>query len=233
MNAVEITFLGHVGLFVESRHGSVLCDPWFTPAYFGSWFPFPRNDDLDRQRISSPDYLYISHLHRDHFDPEFLATVDKRAQVLLPDFSVPYLERELAALGFSRFVRTTNGEVVDLDGLEVAIFAMNQPADGPLGDSAIVIADGDARVINQNDARPGALAGLQELGPTTRSSCSSRARSGTPLRTTSHRPNATASPVRSATTRCTGRASTSSGSTPRTCSRVPGRPASSTTNCGR
>ena len=31
----------------ETRVGSVLCDPWFTPAYFGSWFPFPRNDGLD------------------------------------------------------------------------------------------------------------------------------------------------------------------------------------------
>ena len=70
---MRITFLGHAGLFVETRHGSVLCDPWFNPAYFGSWFPFPRNDDLDRARFGRPDFLYLSHLHRDHFDPEFLA----------------------------------------------------------------------------------------------------------------------------------------------------------------
>ena len=49
---VRITFLGHAGLFVETRHGSVLCDPWFTPAYFGSWFPFPRNDRLDPERFA-------------------------------------------------------------------------------------------------------------------------------------------------------------------------------------
>ena len=70
---VDVTFLGHAGLFVETRHGSVLCDPWFTPAYFGSWFPFPRNDGLDPERFRRPDYLYVSHLHRDHFDPEWLA----------------------------------------------------------------------------------------------------------------------------------------------------------------
>ena len=92
---MRITFLGHVGFFVETRGGSVLCDPWFTPAYFGSWFPFPRNDGLDPERFSSPDYLYISHLHRDHFDPAWLAAhVDRRARVLLPEFGVPYLERE-------------------------------------------------------------------------------------------------------------------------------------------
>jgi UDP-MurNAc hydroxylase len=162
---VRITFLGHVGFHVETRHGTILCDPWFTPAYFGSWFPFPRNDTLDTAPFRSPDYLYLSHLHRDHFDPAFLAHVDPRAQVLLPDFEVPYLERELRALGFTGFVRTKHGVPVDLDGIEVTLFAMNQPADGPLGDSAIVIADEDARVLNQNDARPGDVAALQDLGP--------------------------------------------------------------------
>src|SRR5262245_11498786 len=162
---MRITFLGHVGFFVETRHGSVLCDPWFTPAYFGSWFPFPRNDGLDQEAFRSPDYLYLSHLHHDHFDETFLASVDKRARVLLPEFQVPYLERELQRLGFTDFVRTRHGETTQLDGLDITIFAMNQPADGPLGDSAIVIADGDACVLNQNDARPGDVAALQALGP--------------------------------------------------------------------
>jgi len=26
---LEITFLGQAGLFIETRHGSILCDPWF------------------------------------------------------------------------------------------------------------------------------------------------------------------------------------------------------------
>jgi UDP-MurNAc hydroxylase len=163
---MRITFLGHAGAFVETRGGSVLCDPWFTPAYFGSWFPFPRNDELDLTAIARPDYLYVSHLHRDHFDPEFLARhVDKRTRVLLPDFPAPFLERALRELGFTDFVRTRHAEPVALDGLEVAMLAMTAPADGPLGDSAVVLADATARVLNQNDARPGDPAALQALGP--------------------------------------------------------------------
>jgi UDP-MurNAc hydroxylase len=166
MSAMRLTFLGHVGFHIETAGGSVLCDPWFNPAYFGSWFPFPRNDHLDVAPFVKPDFLYVSHLHRDHFDPEFLARhVDKSARVLLPDFRVPFLERELRALGFEHFVATTDGEPVDLDGLEVTIFSMNAPADGPLGDSAIVIADHSARVMNQNDARPGDIAAIQARGP--------------------------------------------------------------------
>jgi UDP-MurNAc hydroxylase len=163
---MRITFLGHAGCFVETEVGSVLCDPWFTPAYFGSWFPFPRNDGLDPEAIGSPDYLYISHLHRDHFDPEWLArNVHKKARVLLPEFGIDLLARELAAIGFLDIVRTRHGERMDLDGLGVTILAMTSPADGPLGDSAIVIDDGTARVLNQNDARPGDLDALHGLGP--------------------------------------------------------------------
>ena len=161
-----MTFLGHVGFSVETRGGSLLCDPWFTPAYFGSWFPYPRNDGLDPGAFSSPDYLYISHLHRDHFDREWLARhVDKGARVLLPAFGLPLLERELRAIGIEHFVRTRNGEPVDLDGLSVTVLAYTTPADGPLGDSLIVIDDGSARVLNQNDARPGDPDALRALGP--------------------------------------------------------------------
>ena len=90
---MRLTFCGHVGWFVETAGGSVLCDPWFTPAYFGSWFPFPRNDRLDTTPFRTPDYLYVSHLHQDHFDPGWLREhVHKEATVLLPEFGVSFLE---------------------------------------------------------------------------------------------------------------------------------------------
>src|SRR5205085_7781069 len=102
----------------------------------------------------------------DHFDPRWIAAhVDKRARVLLPEFGVPLLERELRALGFEHFVRTRHGETVDLDGLRATLLPFTAPADGPLGDSLIVLDDGDARVLNQNDARPGDLDSLRALGP--------------------------------------------------------------------
>ncbi len=42
---------------------------------------------------------------------------------------------------------------------------MTAPADGPLGDSGLVLADGSARLLDQNDARPGDPEALQALGP--------------------------------------------------------------------
>src|SRR5215467_14011710 len=84
---MQITFLGQAGLFIETKGKSILCDPWFNPAYFASWFPFPSNEGIDPRRIGNPTYLYISHLHHDHYDPTFLARqVSKDATVILPDY---------------------------------------------------------------------------------------------------------------------------------------------------
>ena len=44
---VNVTFLGHAGMYIETKRGSILCDPFFNPAYFGSWFPYPANDRMD------------------------------------------------------------------------------------------------------------------------------------------------------------------------------------------
>ena len=91
---MRVTVTGHAGLLVETAHGSVLCDPWFIPAFHGSWFVFPRNDGLDKARFARPDYLYVSHLHYDHFDVPFLEQwVDKDTPVLLPEFPTSELEK--------------------------------------------------------------------------------------------------------------------------------------------
>jgi UDP-MurNAc hydroxylase len=163
---MRVTSVGHAGLFVETSHGSVLCDPWFNPAYFASWFPFPSNREIDLETIRSPTYLYLSHLHHDHFDPEFLRDhVSKDATVLLPDFPLPLMERALRDLGFTRFVQTRNLEPVEVDGLTVTITAAVAPTDGPLGDSGLVLDDGETRIFDQNDSRPLDLDALNALGP--------------------------------------------------------------------
>lgn len=162
---MRITCTGHAGLFIETDHGSILCDPWRSPAYFASWFVFPDNAAVGFGELR-PDYLYLSHLHRDHYDPEVLRRfVPKTTTVLLPDFPTDDLRVALSDLGFSSFVSTTNGEPVELDGLRVMIAAMTSPADGPLGDSCLAVDDGSVRFLNQNDARPRDFEPIVALGP--------------------------------------------------------------------
>ena len=152
---MQVTSVGHAGFHIQTKSGSILCDPWVNPAYFASWFPFPDNTQLDWDALGNCDYLYVSHLHKDHFDPENLAKhVNKDATVLLPDYPVPDLKRELEALGFTKFFETEDSVKHRVGELDIMIIALRAPADGPIGDSGLVVSDGETTCFNMNDARP-------------------------------------------------------------------------------
>lgn len=162
---MEVTFLGHAGLYIQTVHGSVLCDPWFNPMYFASWFPFPSNEDVDLKKISKPDYLYISHLHNDHFDAQFLGDhISKDATVLLPDFPLDFLERALRNLGFTKFIHAKDRQLLEAGGLRFMLMALAGP-NGALGDSSIMVDDGETRIFDQNDAKLVDLDTLNRFGP--------------------------------------------------------------------
>ncbi|HLY31504.1 MAG TPA: Rieske 2Fe-2S domain-containing protein, partial [Ktedonobacterales bacterium] len=106
------------------------------------------------------------HLHHDHFDPQFLREhVSKDTTVLLPDYPLNLLERALRDLGFTRFLYTKNGQAHEIDGLRVMIMAAVAPTDGPLGDSGLMVDDGEVRIFDQNDSRPVDLDHLATFGP--------------------------------------------------------------------
>ncbi len=167
---MRATSVGHAGILIDTVDGSILCDPWFLPAFFGSWFVFPRNDQLSpelMERIEHPTYLYISHLHADHLDEPWLADhVDRSTTVLVPGYPTRELERRIRALGFENVVRTTDGEELALGpNLRIAIHIETSITDGPGGDSALVVSDGTARLVNQNDCRTDDLDALRAHGP--------------------------------------------------------------------
>jgi acyl-CoA synthetase (AMP-forming)/AMP-acid ligase II len=80
---MQITFLGHAGFLVETAGALVVADPWLsaTGAFDSAWMQLPQNHHLAdalRARLEETDkacFLYVSHEHRDHFDPDLLATL--------------------------------------------------------------------------------------------------------------------------------------------------------------
>jgi len=167
---MRATSIGHAGMLIETDAGSIVCDPWFVPAFFGSWFVFPRNDQLSddlRERIEHADFLYISHLHGDHHDETWLREHLRRdIPILLPGFPTREQQRTLQALGFTEFIRTVDTEELEIaPGLTVAIHVETSITDGPGGDSAIVVSDGESILVNQNDCRTNDLGQLRAHGP--------------------------------------------------------------------
>ena len=168
---MRATSLGHAGILIETAHGTIVCDPWFVPAFFGSWFVFPRNDQLPddvRAAVEHPDYLYISHLHGDHLDLAFLAEhIDRSATVLLPGLPDRRAGADAAGprLRALRPHPRTAGRWSCAVGSRVTIHIETSISDGPGGDSALVVDDGEVRLLNMNDCRIHDLAPLTADGP--------------------------------------------------------------------
>ena len=79
-----LKFIGHAGFMYSTNNEILLMDPWMSKngAFDSSWYQFPSNHSLGdeiRQEVESTTkevYIYISHEHKDHFDVDYLKTLN-------------------------------------------------------------------------------------------------------------------------------------------------------------
>ena len=96
---MRVTMLGHACLLCETEDTRILMDPWLVgPANFRSWWHFPEVS-VDPAKLPPLDYLYISHLHGDHFHIPTLERLDRRPTVLVPRLYHNRMLRRLHQLG--------------------------------------------------------------------------------------------------------------------------------------
>jgi L-ascorbate metabolism protein UlaG (beta-lactamase superfamily) len=157
---MNVTYLGHATIEIECNGSRILMDPWLTdPIYLGAWWHYPPMA-LRVADLQTPDYLYISHEHPDHFDPPTLQEIDKNVTVVIADFPNKRFLDRIRAIGFRKIVQLQYGEVFHWgDGLRLHLI----PPDRPWDDSAILLSDGTTTVLNVNDCHLDE-ATLKELG---------------------------------------------------------------------
>ena len=75
---MKVRYLYSACVEIETPKLRILCDPWFSEGAFdGSWYHFPKVKN-PINIIKKPDLIYISHIHADHYDPEFLKKINKK-----------------------------------------------------------------------------------------------------------------------------------------------------------
>jgi UDP-MurNAc hydroxylase len=156
---MQITFLGHAGFVVETSGAVVVMDPWLSPrgAFDSAWMQLPRNHHLAplvREKLETPGkerFLYISHEHKDHFDPEFLATVQRRDfTVVVPRFRRSELQDVFAKYGCKRVIACDDGHEVPIKGGYIKLFVSEE---GTNRDSAVLVRGDDQCFLNLNDCK--------------------------------------------------------------------------------
>lgn len=146
---MRITMIGHAALLCETEDARILMDPWICgPANFQSWWHLP-DIPPDLSGLPPLDYVYISHLHGDHFHEATLQLLPRRATILVPRLYHDRMVTKLRRLGYGRIRELPHAQ-------EVALSAHTRVCCSQLGnDSVIAVADSSAAMLNANDALQG------------------------------------------------------------------------------
>jgi len=146
--------IGHASLRVNSGGKEFLCDPWILGScYWRSWWNYPPIADSLRETLA-PDFVYLTHLHWDHYHGPSLRQFPKETRIYVPYFRYDRMVRDLKGMGFNNVTEIRHGTRVKLaDGLAIRSYQI-----GPIfADSALVIEAEDKIILNAND---GKFAGL-------------------------------------------------------------------------
>jgi L-ascorbate metabolism protein UlaG (beta-lactamase superfamily) len=146
LSGVKVTVLGHASLLVESSGLRLLFDPILGETHSGG-----TSVVVPRRRIDSaslrPDFIFISHAHSDHFDPQSLAILAKHDPQTTVVTSDPLVEQVCLLLGFETVRLVPPATRIELDGPTI----FTTPSAAFDVEWGAIVADGDAAIWNMVD----------------------------------------------------------------------------------
>ncbi len=149
MAFVKFTIISHAGLFIETMDCSVLIDPWLVGScYWRSWwnYPPPPQDIVEKL---NPDYIYLTHLHWDHFHSPSLKRFDSKTPILVPRAHFDRMVKDLNSVGFHNIRELAHGSQYHLKG-DVTVTSYQF---GLALDSALLIDTGRNVLLDANDCK--------------------------------------------------------------------------------
>ena len=150
----ELHYIYSACVRIVTSDVSILCDPWlFSSAYYGTWSQFPK--DFSLEAIGDFDYIYISHIHPDHYCTKSLLKLFEyygQKKILIADWEDQpnHLHRKMISDGFAANIIVTNNlKVVDT---QVCIFP-NKTGSASDIDSALLVTNERSKksLLNLND----------------------------------------------------------------------------------
>lgn len=137
-------------MLVEDKGKTLLFDPWLIGScYWRSWWNFPEIDRAEIKKIK-PDYIYLTHLHWDHFHAPSMRLFGRDVKYLVPKIPGTRMVRDLISCKFKNIVEIPHGgkfelwEDCFLHSFQFGLFS---------ADSMAVVSDGETTLLNANDCK--------------------------------------------------------------------------------
>jgi UDP-MurNAc hydroxylase len=137
-------------LSIEHGGVRVVSDPWLVGScYWRSWWNLPEPPRTLVENLAA-DYIYLTHLHWDHFHgPSLRRLFPPSTPVLVPKVPTRRMVSDLEWLGFKTVIEIPHGTAFRL-GEDFSLWSYQF---GPAVDSAMVVTGGGVTLFNCNDCK--------------------------------------------------------------------------------
>jgi UDP-MurNAc hydroxylase len=121
---MKITHFSNSFISVSSQGERIVCDPWVGKANASGWQSFPEfSDPALREHLADVRWVYLSHLHDDHFHPDTLKSCGLlNREFIIKRFQSPVLRERLKRLGVTRIHEVDPFTVQQFGPFELSIF---------------------------------------------------------------------------------------------------------------
>lgn len=165
---MRVRYIKSATVAVEANGVKILTDPWLTDGeYYGAWYHYPPLD-FNESFFEDIDYIYVSHIHPDHFSKQTFQKLNRKIPVLIHSYESKFLKNNIECLGFTVTELQHNTRTHLKNGVYINILAADNCnpelcakffgcgiVEAKYGSTQIdtisVIDDGKHTVVNTND----------------------------------------------------------------------------------
>ena len=146
---MRFRILSHAGLEIRHAGKTLVCDPWVVGStHWRSWWNYP---PVSRELVASltPDFIYLTHIHWDHFQAVSLRKLGRHIPVIIPRAPGPRMRTDLEKIGFEHIIELEHGESMRIaEDFQITSYHFHI-----FLDSALMIESRDYTLLNANDCK--------------------------------------------------------------------------------
>jgi UDP-MurNAc hydroxylase len=150
----NIEFINHASVLVRYNKTAILSDPWYYDSVFNKGWRLVYDNDKNyiKEILNKINYIYISHEHPDHFNPQFLASVEIR-EIIIKN-KIKFIFQKTKDKRVISFLKKVGFEVIECPinkkiKLNSDTYILISKHD--FYDSSILIEFPDNKILNLND----------------------------------------------------------------------------------